>query len=60
MGSSIILAHNHPSGNLTPSSEDLNLTRNLISAAELLKLKLIDHLIIGKNEYLSMCDEGLL
>jgi DNA repair protein RadC len=60
MGSSIILAHNHPSGNLTPSSEDLNLTRHLISGAELLKLKLIDHLIIGKNEYLSMCDEGLL
>lgn len=44
---SILLIHNHPSGNLTPSGEDLNLTQNLSQACKLLGLKLTDHIIVG-------------
>ena len=48
LATSIIVAHNHPSGDAEPSSEDLAVTRNLISAGELLHIPLLDHVIIGK------------
>jgi DNA repair protein RadC len=58
--SSIILAHNHPSGNLKPSEEDIKLTKKLKDAGKLLDINVIDHLIIAENNYFSFADEGLL
>ena len=56
----IILAHNHPSGNLKPSYQDLQLTKRIKEVGELLDINLLDHLIITAEGYLSMADEGLL
>lgn len=56
----LILAHNHPSGTLKPSSADKQLTQKLKQAAIVLDLKVLDHLIITQNSYLSFADEGLL
>ena len=50
----IILVHNHPSGDPTPSSEDYNLTKHIIKAGELLGIRLIDHIVIGNNRYESI------
>lgn len=59
-GISMIVAHNHPSGNLRPSKADEELTRKLKESAALMDIKLLDHLIITKESYLSFADEGLL
>lgn len=56
----IIVFHNHPSGNLKPSSEDRKLTQKIHEAAGYLDIKLLDHLIVGREGYLSFRDEGLL
>jgi DNA repair protein RadC len=56
----LIIAHNHPSGNLTPSSADKELTRKLKEAASFMDIKLLDHLIIAGISYLSMSDEGII
>lgn len=56
----IIIAHNHPSGSKRPSEADKSLTIQLRDAAELMNIKLVDHLIIAGNEFLSMSDEGLV
>ena len=54
----IIISHNHPSGNLEPSNEDIHFTKKLRNAAELLGIKLLDHIIIGRNnEYSSIVDD---
>lgn len=59
--SSIILAHNHPSGNLTPSEEDKRITTKIKAAALLMDIKVIDHIIITPDDsYFSFSDEGLL
>ena len=58
--SSIILAHNHPSGNLRPSDADQNLTKELSASGKILSLPLLDHLIITDEGYYSMADEGVL
>jgi len=58
--SSIILAHNHPSGNTKPSEEDIKLTRKLKEAGKLFDINVIDHIIIAENTYFSFADEGLL
>jgi len=55
---SIILCHNHPSGNLTPSQEDEKLTRRIKEAGILLDLTILDHLIISSEGYYSFTDEG--
>lgn len=60
LASSIIIIHNHPSGNSKPSNSDKEITMKLKSAAELMEIKLLDHLIITDNTYLSFVDEGLL
>ena len=60
LASSIILAHNHPSGNLKASQEDINLTKKTKEAAKLMDISLQDHLIIGDQAYLSFADEGML
>jgi len=56
----IVLAHNHPSGNLKPSQEDLNLTKKLKAAAQLLDIGILDHLIFAGEGYYSFADEGYL
>ncbi len=58
--SSVILAHNHPSGNLKASQADLNVTRKLVEAGHMLELPVIDHLIITDNAFMSFADEGLM
>ena len=57
---SIILAHNHPSGNLSPSNEDLRITGKLKQAGKLLEVEVHDHLIVTENGFLSMTDEGMM
>jgi DNA repair proteins len=59
-GCFLILVHNHPSGDVTPSKEDIKLTKNLILAGLLLQCKIIDHIIIGKNGYFSMAEKGII
>jgi len=60
LASSVILAHNHPSGNLKPSQEDISLTKKIKEAAKLMDILLQDHIIVGDNNYLSLADEGLI
>ncbi len=57
---SIIIVHNHPSGVLEPSTEDLQVTKRLLEAGKLLGIKLLDHVIISVNGYLSFKDEDLI
>ncbi len=57
---SMILSHNHPSGNLKPSKADEDITFKISSAAELMDIKVLDHLIISDKGYLSFLDEGLI
>ena len=56
----IIFVHNHPSGDATPSSDDLSTTRRLVEVGQTVGIKVIDHIIIGDNEYYSFADKGLL
>jgi DNA repair protein RadC len=60
LASSIVLCHNHPSGNLKPSNEDIKITKRLQEAGALLDITVIDHLIIGDMHYYSFADEGIL
>ena len=55
---SVVLCHNHPSGNLYPSQSDLELTKKLKSAGEILDMTVLDHLIISQSGYYSFADEG--
>jgi DNA repair protein RadC len=57
---SMILAHNHPSGNLQPSESDIRLTRKLKDAGLMLDLPVLDHLIVSSEGFYSFADEGLL
>lgn len=57
---SLLLAHNHPSGDVLPSGSDKILTRDLIIAATSMELRVFDHLIVGENSYYSFADEGLI
>ncbi|MEJ5962664.1 RadC family protein [Pedobacter immunditicola] len=57
---SIILAHNHPSGNAKPSNEDLKVTKRLVEAGKMMDLPVLDHLIIADRLFFSFADEGLL
>ena len=58
--SAIIIAHNHPSGNLNPSSHDVSLTNSLREFGKLIDLPLLDHLIFTDNGYFSFAEQGLL
>ncbi len=58
--SGIILCHNHPSGSVKPSEQDLRLTRRLKEGAAILDISLLDHIIVGAKTYFSFADEGLL
>jgi DNA repair protein RadC len=57
---SIILAHNHPSGNTQPSSSDIQLTKNLYEGGKLLEITVLDHLILTAEGFYSFADEGLI
>ena len=56
----LIFAHNHPSGDPTPSSEDISLTRQLVFAGRMMDIKVHEHLIIGDRKYFSLADEGYI
>ncbi|MDR6513513.1 RadC family protein [Chryseobacterium camelliae] len=56
----IIIAHNHPSGSLKPSREDMSITAKIKEAGSFLNIQLLDHLIITENAYFSFSDEGLI
>jgi DNA repair protein RadC len=58
--SAIVLAHNHPSGEVTPSDEDRHVTRKLRAAGDVLGLPLLDHIILTKDAAFSFADEGLM
>jgi DNA repair protein RadC len=60
LASGIILAHNHPSGNLTASQADINLTHKLKEGAKLLEMQVLDHVIIAGQKYFSFADEGMI
>jgi len=56
----VLFVHNHPSGDPTPSREDLELTRRLREAGELMGVRVLDHIIIGSGQYVSFVDRGLM
>lgn len=57
---SIIVCHNHPSGDPTPSSEDLNITKRLKECGKILGIELLDHIIIGNGSYISLKEKGFI
>ena len=59
-GSSVILVHNHPSGVLTPSKEDIDVTTRIREAGRIIGIQLLDHLIVSSSGYLSMKEEGYI
>jgi DNA repair protein RadC len=56
---SLIVVHNHPSGDPTPSPEDVAVTREIVAAGKLLDLEVLDHIIIGNNNFLSLKSKSL-
>jgi len=60
LASAIILAHNHPSGNLKPSNSDIRLTKKIVDAGKIMEVPVLDHIIFGDNDYFSFADEGLI
>jgi DNA repair protein RadC len=60
LASGIIIAHNHPSGNLQPSQQDIDLTKKIKETGKLMDITLLDHLIITDTHYFSFADEGIL
>ena len=60
LANSIVLCHNHPSGNCKPSEEDIRLTQKIKNAGKFLDIFVIDHIIIGGNSYYSFNDDGIL
>lgn len=60
MAASIIVAHNHPSGDCSPSMEDVAVTKNIIKAGKLLNIDCLDHIIIGRQKSISLKQEGVI
>lgn len=60
LASGLIIAHNHPSGNLKPSEADIGLTKKIKQSAKLMDIELLDHIIISDEGYFSFVDEGIL
>jgi DNA repair protein RadC len=58
--SSMVLCHNHPSGNLKPSKADMEITKKMTEASKLMDIKVLDHIIMADRNYFSFADEGLL
>jgi DNA repair protein RadC len=57
---SVVLAHNHPSGDPEPSEDDITITKRLIEAGKILGVEVIDHIIVGKNGFFSFKEKGLI
>jgi DNA repair protein RadC len=55
----IIIVHNHPSGDPAPSAEDAGVTREIVAAGKALDIEVLDHVVIGRNGYVSLKDRGL-
>jgi DNA repair protein RadC len=55
----VIILHNHPSGDATPSPDDIALTRAIVQAGKLLDIEVLDHLVIGRNQFVSLKERGL-
>lgn len=60
MATNIILVHNHPSGDPASSKEDVSVTNTMMKAGNIVGIKVLDHVIIGKNEYCSMKETGFM
>ncbi|MBV6484161.1 MAG: hypothetical protein KFKLKKLM_00651 [Flavobacteriales bacterium] len=60
LASAVVLCHNHPSGNLNPSQADIELTKKMKGIGVLMDTPVIDHIIVGNNNYFSFADENLL
>jgi len=60
LAAQVIIAHNHPSGDPSPSREDLDITRQLVDAGKILGIEIIDHVIVTKDGFLSMKQKGIL
>lgn len=56
----VVLVHNHPSGNPTPSNEDISLTISMMKAGQMLGIHVIDHIVIGDNKYISLREKGII
>lgn len=56
----IIIAHNHPSGDPTPSKEDIEITKKLVEAGKIMNIDILDHIIIGKDNFKSLKEEGII
>ncbi|CAN5648815.1 DNA repair protein RadC [soil metagenome] len=57
---SIILCHNHPSGNVKPSQQDIDLTKKIVSAGKLMEISVLDHVIVAQSAFFSFADEGMM
>ena len=57
-GAAVILAHNHPSGDPSPSREDLQITERIVAAGDILGIRVLDHVIVGDARYISLADTG--
>ena len=57
---SVIIVHNHPSGNPKPSRDDIRITKKLVEAGNIVGINLLDHVIIGENKYVSMAESNLV
>ncbi len=57
---SIILVHNHPSGNLEPSNEDIAITKKMVEAGKILNIEVLDHIIVGGNSFTSLVERRLM
>jgi len=60
MAVSIVLAHNHPSGNIQPSASDIQLTKNIVEGGKILEITVLDHIILTEHSHFSFADEGLI
>lgn len=60
LASSIVIAHNHPSGNLKPSQQDINITKKIFAAAQNLDINLLDHIILAGGSFFSFADNGMI
>ena len=60
LASGLILAHNHPSGNLKPSEADIQLTQKVKDAAKIMDIEVLDHMILSSNGYFSFTDDGII
>ncbi|MEO8088515.1 MAG: DNA repair protein RadC [Bacteroidota bacterium] len=57
---SIILCHNHPSGNVKPSQQDIDLTKKIVAAGKLMEISVLDHVIVAQSAFFSFADEGMM